>query len=403
MKKTLSIIALLMLGACFKTLVAQEKHTLTFEGGNTSLRTSLALKSSYADGQSINAEMVLLYDMASRDLTVQIIPKKGSYDRVFIPMKTYEMLDLKEVVRTGLNGKAKFERAFKSGMPFEVGPAVTVSGASVAEEVKTDIKSDMRAVDDALVLHYRVDSPDRPVILKLRGFTAVSMLETASGKNKYIFDYMADDSQFEIIVPVDPCKTEKIISIQSSTKALYDEALASHTELSKAAGMKEKEKCQACKEMFDNDYRNRLKELKSEYRQAGVTCSIVDRYIKEIEIAIHDADTISCPRSGERRAESRERRAERGERKVEKGEQKTETPTNVAKIINDDVKKLDRLVDRIGAGKDVANAKREGLVIISQVEERIKLLDDKTKNKADVRSAIKSFGSTRKAFEAVIK
>lgn len=392
MKKILIVIVLLFIGSQYQTIVAQVKHTLSFEGGNTSLNGSLKLISSQTDGESVNVDYKLLYEMTSKELTLQITPQKGAYDKVFIPMKIYGKSDLKSAVRRELNGKPRISRAYKEAITFEVGPAVTASGASLTDVVNTNLKNEMYSPGESFVLHFRVDSPERPVNLRLRAFSAVSLLETASGKIKYSFAYLTDEVQLEFKIPNEPCKMENVVKLENAAKSLYNEALETHTKLAKAAGMKERDNCLSCKEKFNNDFRQRLTMLKDKYKSLGVTCSKVDKYLNEIAVAIHDADTIKCQASSGK---------EKGVSPVTKKE--TPSTSSIAKTIREDVQKLDRLVDKIAAGKDVAKARRDGEMLIAQIEERINMLDEKSKNKPDVKSAINSFKNTKKSFDAANK
>ena len=389
MKKTVFLLTLSFLLLHAHNVFAQGKQTLSFEPGRTTLKHDMKMLSSLADGESINAELLLQYDRSSQNLSLQITPKKGSYDKVFIPMKVYGKSDLKQSVKFTLRGKARFARPFKNGLVFGIGPAISYTGATAVDAVTGGLDKELLAPDEHMVLHLRVDNPEKGVQIKLRGISAVRMLESASGKMKYLFNYTVDDAVFDVKLPLDPCDIDEMAAIASDARSLYNDALAQHRELAKAAGMKETEKCKNCKDDFEKSLSLRLSALKDRYLKIGGKCAKVDKILNEIQVVFNDADTIKCQRKAIVR------------NPVENNSKATAAspcPSNIASTLDNEVKKFDRLVSKISGGRGDINTRKECETLIMQFEERVAHLDEKCKSKQDVRKNIASFENLKQLY-----
>lgn len=388
MKRIITVFAFALFFLNVQVIFAQGKQVLTFESGRTTTKSDIQMRSYQVDDEVINVELTLGYEMNSRELTLCIIPKKGSYDKVFIPMKVYDKKGVKSAVRRELSGKTKMTGPFKSSLAFGIGPAVIVNGATIIENAAPGFKNEMLASGEQLVMHLRVDNPDKPLTIKLRNFSAVRTLETASGKIKYNFLYASDESVFEVKMPQEPCKIDAIVNLESQAKELYEKALASHTELAKAAGLKETSTCKSCKEKFDKDYREQLNNLRSSYSGVGVKCARLDKRIDEIANIINDADDIKCQKS----VTPPPQPSTPSTKPSKGGTTVVEQPkTDNFATLEKEVKQLERLVNKISGNRGDDKTRMECETTILKIKERISQLDEKTKNKPEYSKIIKSF------------
>ena len=371
-------IALFLLIVASQGIFAQNREVLSFDKGRTTMTKEIQLQSSMANGLGINAELLLHYESSTRELTLRVTPSSGSYNKVFIPMKVYGRKSLKYAVRRELNGKTKLNKPYKKRLAYGIGPSISVSGATIIDAINSGMSNELLNVGEMLVLHLRVDNPDKAITIKMNSLSAVKVDTTAFRKTRYCFSYMADETWFEVTMPVEPCKLEEMKQLQSEAQALYNEINETHRELGLAVGKKEKSKCEECKEKFKNDYPQQLSNLRNRYTNIGAVCKTVDKYFENIEIVFQDAEILKCSGGVP---------------------PPPECPSSIAKTIKDEVKKLDAVVDRIAAGKDVSNSKSEGESLIIRIEERISRLGEKCKNKPEFKSAINSFESTKQSFK----
>ena len=382
MKKLLSVLSFALFFLNAQVLFSQGKQVLTFESGRTTTKCDIQMRSFQVDDETINVELTLGYEMSTRELTLCIIPQKGSYDKVFIPMKIYDKNDVKASVRHKLGGKTQLSGPFKSSIIFDIGPAVVVNGATLIENATPDFKNEMLASGEQLVMHLRVDNPEKPVTIKLRNFSPVRTLETASGKIKYNFLYATDESVIEVKMPQEPCKIAAIINLETQAKELYDKASSNHNELAKAAGMKDTETCKSCKEKFEKEYQEQFNSLKHNYSNIGAKCARLDKILDEIAIIFNDADVIKCQKSVTPPPPP----------KGDGGVYPPEPPKpNYVSILDSEVKQLERLVNKISGNRGDNNTRTECETTILKIKERIASLDDKTKNKHEVSNIINSF------------
>lgn len=389
MKKILSLLAISLFLLQLQSISAQTKQTLSFESGRSTMKYDIKMLSSQSDGESINTELILQYDRASRNLTMQLTPKKGSYDKVFIPTKLYGKSDLKMSVKHDLHGKPRFSRPFKNSLIFGIGPAVSYNGATAVDVSSGGLKNELFAPGESFSMHLRVDNPEKGLQIRLRGISAVKILETASGKMKYFFNYAVDEVVFDIKLPNDPCELDDVADIFSKARNLYNDALAEHRELSKAAGMKETTKCKKCKENFDKELLSRFSELKNRYTKINGKCAKVDKILNEINIVFLDADTIKCQSSSYSPITP----------KPGTGLNNTSPcPSNISSTLDSEVKKFDRLVSKISGGRGDINTRKECEALIMQFEERVAHLDEKCKSNKDVKKAINGFENLKQLY-----
>lgn len=373
---------------------AQMRQKLEFEPGHTALKSDIQLRSSYMDGEYINTEVSLFYEMSSRELILSITPKWGSYDRVFMPMKVYGENELKSGVRRDLNGKPSMTSQFKRGLYFGIGPSVRYDGATATDVIAVGMKNEMFSVGQSLMLHLRVDNPEKAVLIKLSGISAVQLQETASGKIKYRFLYICDEMQLEVKVPVDPCKSDEVSRIASEANRLYNEVLDTHRRYAKAAGLKSYDECISCKEKFEKGFREQLSELKRQYNRLNASCPRVDKILDEIDVVFHDASTLDCQKRKPTPPIITDRPG---------GVAPTPNIPNLSITLANDVKKLEGLVNKVIGNRNDANLRKSCNELILEFEERVHQMDEKSKNRPDIRKTLNSFDNIKKLFLEVTK
>lgn len=386
MKKQISLFFLFLLSIAVVPSKAQEVLQLSLEPDKTTKR-DVRFSSADPNASPIDAELLLNYDINTKELTLCVSPKSGSFDRVFIPTKAYGRESLRNAVRREMNGKFKMSRPFKQSIAFGIGPSVAADGANQKDYGNMGLPQEMFKVGDSFVVHYVVTNPDKALRIILRGITAVNTLETASGKIKYRFMSVASDFTIEVKVPNDPCKIRENADIVAEAKSLYDQIMTSHKELTKLAGMREKSKCEECKKQFMTEYPQRLRELKKRYEAVAAKCPTVDIYLNEIEIPLSDADSIKC------------------QPKVFKDTSRIlPTPCNgIEKSLKDGVNKMERNINRIIAGIDASTAKTECETLIIELDEKISLMDAKCKNKAEVKKLISSYDNLKTSYQSKVR
>ena len=86
MKKQISLFFLFLLSIAVVPSKAQEVLQLSLEPDKTTKR-DVRFSSADPNASPIDAELLLNYDINTKELTLCVSPKSGSFDRVFIPQK----------------------------------------------------------------------------------------------------------------------------------------------------------------------------------------------------------------------------------------------------------------------------------------------------------------------------
>lgn len=391
-KNILSFVMLLLALGGMRWTEAQEKETLTMTPGKT-LKEEIELMS-LSDGGRIKVELTLNYEIAARELTLVLTPSGGDMDRVLVPMKAYGRESLRGAVRRELQGKIKMEKAFKRSMAMGLGPSISVEGATMVETNNWGLEQEMLKLHEPMVIHYRVLNTEGNVKVRIRSLAALNVMETASGKIKYRFRYMTKEYGVDVVVPNDPCKIQQNLYVIDDAQKLYEEVNKAHIELTRLAGQHERKGCEECKKKFQGEYAERLGVLRGRYEAVGVGCAVAERYLREIEITLNDADTIKCVGIG---GNSKRR----DDKKVDKT--KSVPCSSVVVKMNEGTKKLERSINKIAIGKNVTNAKLECEAVIDDIESIYIGLDSKCKGSEEVKRAKASYDRMKSAYMEAVK
>jgi len=255
------------------------------------------LKSSEYEVDPAKINMAFSYDMDLQELMVKVSLNKGSYDMLWIPLRSYDEQMLKDAVGQKLNGKAKLEKPLSRKIVFGLGSTFDCRNCELLTTTSGSIADELHKVKDTAVYRFRVIDPQEIVRIVLCSAVPVQSYEMPSGNVKYMFKYVADRVAMDLRVPSDPCKMEANVALLDSVNLFYNAISVEIEKMQKAINENKREDCLDCKDELKKKYEAEYDKLKAQYDSMPKRCEQIDTVLKNIaSIYKEKAEELECPK-----------------------------------------------------------------------------------------------------------
>lgn len=388
--KKIATILLLMLATAIASTAAKAQNVNIPQGKTVTLPCKLNSVSYGVD--PTGTTFLLSYDMQSQEITLRIALERGEADHLWIPSKSYDDQMLKEAVDSKLSGKVSMDKAFKRVAVFGISPVFEYKNCKPVATKAVDIKEELYGRKDTALFRFTVDDPHSTVALTLRSLTPVKTTETASGRTRYTFMYVADKINLEITVPTDPCEEDATLMAANIINTMADTLQAATEKMSQASKQHIRKDCLAQKRRMDEELLPRVDTLRTWYASLGIRCATTEAAMGLVDSIITVATDMQCPKAAPRIL-------------VPPTPPTDPEPPLMSRPIKEIVMAIkkhaegvDKCIDNIRNNKDVDKNRTNGKRRISEANKYIDSLDDKAKEDPQVKSAIKMFESAVKSF-----
>jgi len=361
---------------------------------------SYQLKSSEYDVDPAKLNMTFSYDIDIQEITLVLKLNRGSYEMLWLPMKSYDDQLLKRAVSQSLRGKLKMMRPFKSKITFGLAPTFVYYNCEMVSAASNGISEELIGVKDSMVLRFHVADPKRPVRLTLRSATPVQTLETPSGKMKYIFRYVADRLAVDMVVPepiVDPCDLDETLALFDTVKHFYDTINKGFERVSNSIDQRKRKDCLRFKNQFEEEYAEQYRVLQAEYVSMPDKCEIIGEVLMSIGATFEIVNEMQCPKAPP--PPRRDTTITVTQPLTPIGDPEIGGSSSRAKKLKSYANQLNDCVNAIRSGRDVQRYKRKGNGIMKDAELVISSLTDNEKEKKQVKDAIYVYEKAKVGFQ----
>ena len=330
------------------------------------------------DVSNIQFDILVNYDMESRELTLVMTPQFDNYNMVWLPLSAYGYTKLNREVRQQLHGKFKQSKLFK--IQFETGtkPLFDCQNCISDESVSSTLKHDIWKTGENVVYHFKVTNPRQHIYINLQNFIPISTRNSRFGKTKYVFQYISDPIQLDITVPSNPCSLTKNKSLLSDANKLFAEADSLFEKLANYRGLKDEKRFTETKNAIKGIINQRYQQIKATNDSQNLKCIDVQNLLNECKDIIEKTDAINV--------------------QISTSSFGVAAP-DVATDFNKAAESLRMYTDAIRSGNNVVASKRSGEELIAEMESKLKALSDKTRSSKKNDQAIKTYLIVKKGFE----
>lgn len=330
------------------------------------------------DVSNIQFDILVNYDMESRELTLVMTPQFDNYNMVWLPLSAYGYTKLNREVRQQLHGKFKQSKLFK--IQFETGtkPLFDCQNCISDESVSSTLKHDIWKTGENVVYHFKVTNPRQHIYINLQNFIPITTRNSRFGKTKYVFQYISDPIQLDITVPSNPCSLTKNKSLLSDANKLFAEADSLFEKLANYRGLKDEKRFTETKNAIKGIINQRYQQIKATNDSQNLKCIDVQNLLNECKDIIEKTDAINV--------------------QISTSSFGVAAP-DVATDFNKAAESLRMYTDAIRSGNNVVASKRSGEELIAEMESKLKALSDKTRSSKKNDQAIKTYLIVKKGFE----